>query len=85
MVVGSIPTGPTRNDPLPLRPQQTSSSRGSGESYPRAFGSSFSHNVGGMLTVYGVVVLTFIMVMYALERRDPKFVAAFALGCALSK
>jgi hypothetical protein len=37
-----------------------------------------------MLTIYGVVVLTFMMVMYALERRDHRFVAAFALGCALS-
>jgi hypothetical protein len=37
-----------------------------------------------MLTIYGVVVLSFMMVMYALERRDHRFVAAFALGCALS-
>ena len=37
-----------------------------------------------MLTVYGVAVLTFMMVMYALERRDRRFVLAFALGCALS-
>jgi len=37
-----------------------------------------------MLTVYGVSVLTFMMVMYALEVRDRKFVLAFALGCALS-
>ena len=37
-----------------------------------------------MLTVYGVVVLTFMMVMYALERRDRRFILAFALGCALS-
>ena len=37
-----------------------------------------------MLTVYGVVVLTFMMLMYALERRGPRFVLAFACGCALS-
>ncbi len=37
-----------------------------------------------MLTLYGVVVLTFMMLMYALERRGPAFVAAFAVGCALS-
>ncbi len=37
-----------------------------------------------MLTVYGVIVLTFMMVMYALERRDRRFVLGFALGCALS-
>ncbi len=37
-----------------------------------------------MLTVYGVTVLTFMMVMYALEGRNKRFVVAFALGCALS-
>jgi hypothetical protein len=35
-----------------------------------------------VLTVFGVVVLTFMMLMYALERRGPSFVLAFALGCA---
>ncbi len=34
-----------------------------------------------MLTAFGVTVL---MLTYALERRDRKFVLAFALGCALS-
>ena len=37
-----------------------------------------------MLTIYGVTVLTFMMVMYALEHRDRRFVLAFAVGCALS-
>jgi hypothetical protein len=37
-----------------------------------------------VLTVYGVVALTFMMAMYALERRGRVFVLAFALGCALS-
>ena len=37
-----------------------------------------------MLTAYGVTVLTFMMVMYALERRGKRFVLAFGLGCALS-
>jgi hypothetical protein len=37
-----------------------------------------------MLTSYGVAVLTFMMLMYALERRGSRFVLAFALGCALS-
>ena len=37
-----------------------------------------------MVTAYGVVALTFMMTMYALERRGPGYVAAFALGCALS-
>jgi hypothetical protein len=39
---------------------------------------------GGVLTVYGVCALTFMMAMYALERRGPIFVLAFAFGCALS-
>lgn len=37
-----------------------------------------------MLTAFGVVALSFMMVMYSLERRGRRFVLAFALGCALS-
>jgi len=37
-----------------------------------------------MLTTFGVLALTFMMLMYALERRGQRFVAAFACGCALS-
>ncbi len=37
-----------------------------------------------ILTIFGVVVLTFMMLMYALERRGPRFILAFALGCCLS-
>lgn len=37
-----------------------------------------------MLTAYGVAVLTFMMLMYALESRGRGFVLAFAVGCALS-
>jgi hypothetical protein len=37
-----------------------------------------------VITVYGVVALTFMMAMYALEARGRGFVLAFALGCALS-
>lgn len=37
-----------------------------------------------MLTAYGVAVLTFMMLMYALERRGEGFVLAFAIGCVLS-
>lgn len=36
------------------------------------------------LTVYGVCALTFMMIMYVLERRHRAFVLAFALGCCLS-
>jgi len=37
-----------------------------------------------MITAFGVVALTFMMAMYALESRGRGFVLAFALGCALS-
>jgi hypothetical protein len=37
-----------------------------------------------MLTAFGATALTFMMVMYALERRDHRFVVAFAIGCLLS-
>ena len=37
-----------------------------------------------LVTIYGVVALTFMMAMYALESRHRFFVAAFAIGCALS-
>jgi hypothetical protein len=36
------------------------------------------------VTLYGVAAVTFMMLMYALEKRGPVFIAAFALGCALS-
>jgi hypothetical protein len=37
-----------------------------------------------MLTAFGVAALTFMMLMYALERRGPRFVLAFACGCLLA-
>lgn len=37
-----------------------------------------------LLTAFGATVLTFMMVMYALERRHTGFILAFACGCALS-
>jgi len=36
------------------------------------------------VTIYGVCALTFMMIMYALEKRGPQFVLLFALGCVLS-
>jgi hypothetical protein len=36
------------------------------------------------ITVYGVLALSFMMAMYALERRGRMFILAFALGCLLS-
>ena len=39
---------------------------------------------GVALTIYGVTALTFMMAMYALERRHKRFVLAFACGCVLA-
>ena len=36
------------------------------------------------VTVYGVCAVSFMMAMYALERRGRGFILAFALGCVLS-
>jgi hypothetical protein len=36
------------------------------------------------VTLYGVVALTFMMSMYALEGRGRGFILAFACGCVLS-
>ena len=36
------------------------------------------------VTLYGVAAVTFMMTMYALERRGRIFVLGFALGCVLS-
>lgn len=36
------------------------------------------------VTIFGVCALTFMMSMYALERRHRRFVLAFAAGCLLS-
>ncbi len=36
------------------------------------------------ITVYGVCALTFMMMMYMVERRHRLFILAFALGCLLS-
>ena len=37
-----------------------------------------------VLTAYGAAAVTFMMLMYALERRGRRFVAAFGCGCLLS-
>lgn len=37
-----------------------------------------------IVTVFGVVALSFMMAMYALEKRHLRFVLAFAVGCLLS-
>ena len=37
-----------------------------------------------MITLYGIAAVSFMMAMYALEHRHPRYVLAFAAGCALS-
>jgi hypothetical protein len=37
-----------------------------------------------VITAFGIVALSFMMAMYALEARGAVYVAAFAAGCALS-
>jgi hypothetical protein len=37
-----------------------------------------------LITIYGVLAVSFMMVMYGLERRGRVFILAFALGCLLS-
>jgi hypothetical protein len=37
-----------------------------------------------VLTLFGVAALSFMMLMYALERRGRSFILAFACGCAVS-
>jgi hypothetical protein len=37
-----------------------------------------------VVTTFGAIAVSFMMVMYALERRHPGFVLAFAVGCLLS-
>ena len=37
-----------------------------------------------MLTVYGAAAVTFMVVMYALESRGPRYVLGFACGCLLA-
>ena len=48
---------------------------------PRYAGDS---GIVNPITAFGVCALSFMMVMYVLERRHPAFVAAFAAGCFLS-
>jgi len=36
------------------------------------------------VTIYGLCAVTFMMTMYAFERRGRRFIVAFAVGCLLS-
>ncbi len=42
------------------------------------------HRSPPMITIYGIVALSFMMLMYAAENRHPLFTLAFAAGCILS-
>jgi hypothetical protein len=37
-----------------------------------------------VLTAFGAVAVTFMMLMYALERRHRRYILGFACGCVLS-
>ena len=37
-----------------------------------------------LVTLFGVCALSFMLLMYALERRHPRFVLGFVAGCVLS-
>jgi hypothetical protein len=37
-----------------------------------------------MLTAFGATAVTFMVLMYALEHRHPRFILAFVCGCLLS-
>ena len=41
-------------------------------------------HVGVAVTIYGACAVSFMMLMYALEGRDRRFVVLFALGCLAS-
>ena len=43
-----------------------------------------ARHTGGMLTLFGAAAVTFMMLMYALERRGRGFIFAFGCGCLLS-
>jgi hypothetical protein len=36
------------------------------------------------VTIYGVLAVTFMMIMYALEGRHHRYILGFAVGCLLS-
>lgn len=36
------------------------------------------------ITIYGVCAVSFMMAMYALERRSPWYILGFSVGCILS-
>src|SRR5262245_43867930 len=58
------------------RPSHTNT----GSRYP--WPTCFTRRVA--VTLYGVCAVTFMMIMYALEHRDRRYILGFALGCVLS-
>jgi hypothetical protein len=47
-------------------------------------GPTLRCETGSVLTVFGAIAVTFMMLMYALEHRGRRFILAFACGCLLS-
>jgi hypothetical protein len=41
-------------------------------------------HTAGVLTLFGAAAVTFMMLMYALERRGGRFILTFGVGCLLS-
>jgi hypothetical protein len=64
-----------RRHPLSGRPPGPSGREG---------GKNSEMSADTLITIYGVVAVTFMMTMYALERRHPAFILAFAAGCLAS-
>lgn len=45
---------------------------------------TLGRHTGRVLTLFGAAAVTFMMLMYALERRGRAFILAFGIGCLLS-
>lgn len=61
---------------------RTQSREASPEGQPRE--ATLRRILRWMLTIFGACAVTFMMLMYALERRGRRFILAFACGCGLS-
>lgn len=85
---GSIPTSssrrwPARTSPTP-RGSPSSSTTSISRSPTRQRSARRVRCRFVAVTVYGIVAVTFMIVMYGLEHRHRAFIAGFAVGCVLS-